>query len=68
MMIKMHVPAYCPIFSGVHFDEYSGVMVLVKKVMDIMDIVIMVSFVVVVIPLISISIFAGVCVFCDRQG
>lgn len=34
----MQVPAYPPTDVGVHIEPYSGVMVLVKKVMDIMDI------------------------------
>jgi hypothetical protein len=37
-MRKMQVPAYCPTLFGVHMSEYTGVMVLVKNVMDIMDI------------------------------
>jgi hypothetical protein len=36
-MRKMQVPAYCPTFFGVHISEYTGVEVLVKNVMDIMD-------------------------------
>lgn len=38
MIRKMQVPAYPPTDVGVHIEPYSGVMVLVKKVMDIMDI------------------------------
>jgi len=37
MIRKMQVPAYPPTDVGVHIEPYSGVMVLVKKVMDIMD-------------------------------
>jgi hypothetical protein len=38
MMRKIQVPAYCPIFMGVHMEEYRGVIVLLKNVMDISDI------------------------------
>jgi len=38
IMRKIQVPAYCPIFMGVHMEEYRGVIVLLKNVMDISDI------------------------------
>lgn len=37
MIRNMHVPAYCPTVFGAHMAEYTGVVVLVKKVMDIID-------------------------------